>query len=86
MQLIRSTRGYLKYVWVKKYDRNEPLDCRVYARAAAAVIGMDRWNDNRWTQEIQLAETLLPKKEIKSKQPQKPKEIKQKSSFWNRNK
>ena len=86
MQLIRSTRGYLKYVWVKKYDRNEPLDCRVYARAAAAVIGMDRWNDNRWTQEIQLAETLLPKKEIKSKQAQKPKEIKQKSSFWNRNK
>ena len=40
--------GYRKYQWVKKYERNEPLDCRVYARAAAAVIGMDRFTDAMW--------------------------------------
>jgi len=28
--------------------RNEALDCRVYARAAAAVFGMDRFGERQW--------------------------------------
>lgn len=36
-------RGYAIYEWVKEYERNEPLDLRVYARAAANVVGLDRW-------------------------------------------
>lgn len=31
-----------KKKWSKRYARNEPLDCRVYARAAAAIVGLDR--------------------------------------------
>ena len=42
---FKVIRGFRKYQWVKKYDRNEPLDTRVYARAAASVIGLDRLND-----------------------------------------
>lgn len=42
-QLKVDRRGYQKYEWIKTYDRNEPLDCRIYARAAAAVIGLDRF-------------------------------------------
>jgi phage terminase large subunit GpA-like protein len=38
----KVVRGYPRYEWVKKYERNEPLDCRVYARAAAAIVGLDR--------------------------------------------
>lgn len=34
--------------WVKKYDRNEALDCRVYARAAAHRFGVDRFQDDHW--------------------------------------
>lgn len=34
--------------WVKKYKRNEPLDCRVYARAAAHILGMDTLTDEAW--------------------------------------
>lgn len=37
-----------KYVWEKIHERNEPLDCRVYARAASAVAGIDRWQEARW--------------------------------------
>jgi phage terminase large subunit GpA-like protein len=33
---------------VKTRERNEALDCRVYARAAAAALGMDGWGDGRW--------------------------------------
>jgi phage terminase large subunit GpA-like protein len=45
---FRIVRGFRKYEWVKKYERNEPLDCRVYARAAASVVGMDRFQDHHW--------------------------------------
>ena len=37
-----NKRGYLRTEWIKNYDRNEPLDCRNYARAAAAICGLDR--------------------------------------------
>ncbi|MCA1775015.1 MAG: phage terminase large subunit family protein, partial [Loktanella sp.] len=35
--------------WQKLRERNEALDCRVYARAAAWIAGADRWSDTRWT-------------------------------------
>lgn len=83
LQLTRSGRGYMKYIWVKKYDRNEPLDCRVYARAAAAVIGMDRWTEEKWLQEAQSVldtyHTQKEETERKIVKKQKPG-----SSFWNR--
>ncbi len=41
-QIKRIVRGYPRYEWVKKYERNEPIDCRVYARAAAVILGLDR--------------------------------------------
>lgn len=41
-QVVKMVRGYRRYMWVKEYERNEPLDCRVYARAAAAIVGLDR--------------------------------------------
>lgn len=39
----KVVKGFTRYEWVKKYPQNEPLDLRVYARAAANVIGLDRW-------------------------------------------
>jgi phage terminase large subunit GpA-like protein len=48
-QLItRIVKGYPKRIWQKTRDRNEALDCRVYARAAAIAIGIDRWSDSKW--------------------------------------
>ena len=41
-QVKKIVRGYPRYEWVKSYERNEPLDCRVYARAAASIVGLDR--------------------------------------------
>ena len=42
-------KGKKKYEWVAN-GRNEQLDCRVYARAAASFFGMDRFKDAKWTQ------------------------------------
>jgi len=48
-QLVAKTvKGYRRYEFQKVRDRNEALDCRVYARACAAIIGMDRWKPAHW--------------------------------------
>ena len=44
-------RGYTKFEWIKTRPRNESLDCRIYNRAAAALVGADRWGDSRWEAE-----------------------------------
>jgi phage terminase large subunit GpA-like protein len=43
-----AKNGYRRLEWVKTRDRNEALDCRVYARAAAVLLGVDRWSERRW--------------------------------------
>ena len=53
---VKSRRGFSKLEWQKLRERNEALDCRVYARAAAWIAGADRWSDARWQElERQLA-------------------------------
>jgi len=48
-QLItRTTGGRRVSSWEKVRDRNEPLDCRVYARAAAASLRLESWKPERW--------------------------------------
>jgi phage terminase large subunit GpA-like protein len=50
-QLVtKIVKGYPKREWQKTRDRNEVLDCRVCARAAAIAVGIDRWSENRWEQ------------------------------------
>jgi phage terminase large subunit GpA-like protein len=39
---VRTRRGFARLEWQKLRERNEALDCRVYARAAAWIIGADR--------------------------------------------
>jgi phage terminase large subunit GpA-like protein len=42
--------GRVRREWRKKRSRNEALDCRVYARAAAYDVGMDRFQPHHWAQ------------------------------------
>jgi phage terminase large subunit GpA-like protein len=57
-QLVtKVVKGYRKTEWQKMRERNEALDARVYARAAAAVAGMDRWLEEQWEElEARVAE------------------------------
>jgi len=46
----KNRRGFVSLEWELIPGReNHVLDCRVYARAAAAVIGLDRWRETDWT-------------------------------------
>jgi phage terminase large subunit GpA-like protein len=48
LMTVKNKRGFAKLEWQKLRERNEALDCRVYARAAAWILGADRWSDARW--------------------------------------
>ena len=52
LQLVtrRDRRGYARREWQKTRERNEALDCYVYARAAAAILGLDRMTHRHWRQ------------------------------------
>jgi phage terminase large subunit GpA-like protein len=45
---IKTKRGFQRLEWQKLRERNEALDCRVYARAAAWIAGADRWTEAMW--------------------------------------
>ena len=57
LRTAKDRRGFARQEWEKLRERNEALDCRVYARAAAAVVGVDRFDDRRWDD----LEATLPK-------------------------
>lgn len=44
----RMVRGFTVHQWEKIRPRNEQLDCRVYSRAAASILGVERWPADEW--------------------------------------
>jgi phage terminase large subunit GpA-like protein len=60
-RVIRLHKGFPKASWEKDPTRNnEALDCRVYARAAASIYGLDRFKEMHWKRlEQALGETKL---------------------------
>lgn len=71
--------GFKKYLWVKKFDRNEPLDCRVYALAGACIAGVDRWRDEDYEALI----VNLPRRVAEiAKNPLPPRQKTKRSDFW----
>ena len=44
----RDRNGYPVREWQKIRERNEALDCYVYARAAASLAGLDRYEERHW--------------------------------------
>lgn len=63
----QNRAGFATLEWVKTRPRNEALDCRVYAMAAALACGMERFADAHWTARERLAGTgaaTAPRAEI----------------------
>lgn len=72
-------KGYTSYSWVKTFERNEALDVRNYARAAAHIIGMDRFKDEHWNK-IKMQSINFVIKTAKTKNTQsKPKKS---GGYW----
>lgn len=66
-QIVKISNGYPKPVWEKDPTRrNEALDCRVYARAGAAIYGLDRMSEKAW-QELEALIPATPEAKLKRK-------------------
>jgi phage terminase large subunit GpA-like protein len=46
--MTKTVLGYRKTEWVKMRERNEALDCRIYALAAAGALRVDTWQPDKW--------------------------------------
>lgn len=55
---IKMVNGYPRTVWTKIYQRNEPLDCRVYAVAAAEQVGISKMKEADFIKLKQAAEKI----------------------------
>jgi phage terminase large subunit GpA-like protein len=75
-------RGYTKFEWIKTRPRNEALDCRIYARAAAALVGADRWSDERWGEEGGGAMPAAPVQREQEERQEEAAPVQRRSSFW----
>lgn len=72
-QLVtKVVRGYQKREWQKTRERNEALDCRVYARAASISFGIEQFSETKWRN---LEKALVPEKQetVKIAAKKKPK-------------
>lgn len=72
-QLVtKMVRGYQKREWQKTRERNEALDCRVYARAASISFGIEQFTETKWRN---LEKALIPesKEKVNSATKKKPK-------------
>ena len=73
---VKNRRGYARQEWQKMRERNEALDTRVYARAAAWILGADRWDERMGRQlETQVGVEAPPEEPLtRSERPPEPSE------------
>lgn len=57
----RKVRDHTRHEWVKIYERNEALDLHVLNRAAATMIGIDRFSERNWL-ELERAISKTPRR------------------------
>lgn len=73
--MTKVVKGFARTEWQKMRDRNEALDCRIYARAAAAVCGIDRFSEHHWLQLEEQAGIVAPKQTAPTQAPVAPQSI-----------
>jgi phage terminase large subunit GpA-like protein len=79
---VRDRRGFSKLEWRQMRERNEALDCRVYARAAAWLLGIDRWQDAKWQSLEQQVASDRPKEQQAGQVRQQVKPGDKRRSDW----
>jgi phage terminase large subunit GpA-like protein len=52
LRTVKDKRGFVRQEWAKLRERNEALDCAVYARAALWLAGADRQGARFWDRQI----------------------------------
>ncbi|MDL2289947.1 phage terminase large subunit family protein [Paludibacteraceae bacterium OttesenSCG-928-F17] len=84
-ELVTSyPKGYPKQSWVKRYERNEPLDCRIYARAAAVILGLDRLKPEKLEALGGVVSKKKREKPTRNPDEKRGDRSRRRSSYWDR--
>jgi len=75
---VKFVKGFKRIEWEKIRERNEALDCRVYARAAAYICGLDRFTEENW-KALELENLSIP---TQGKSRNQTKKKKRRESIW----
>lgn len=78
LQETKNSKGQWVYTWKKHYTRNEPLDCRVYARAAAEKLEYSRLTNAQ----IEKMSKNYQRRAMAEPAESKPKVKKKRGSDW----
>lgn len=78
----RNNKGFSRYEWEKSRERNEALDCRVYARACAAILGADRIKPETLRAQSAKQPEPISQKNQASEKPIGKKRRRSSSDFW----
>lgn len=85
-QLVhRRVKGRMTGIWEAMRSRVEVLDCAVYSRAAAHLLGIDSWKDENWEaleQELGIVDEDAEQHERPETETTRP--GRRPSSYWNR--
>jgi phage terminase large subunit GpA-like protein len=82
----KEVNGKKVYHWIKAHHKNEPLDCRIYAMAAAEMYGISRFTPEEWSKLLNFGVpldkggTLVKGKQEKNLDP----EENEPNRFWSR--
>lgn len=74
----KDARGFVRWQW-EASGRNEALDCRVYARAAAAVLQLDRYTPADWQK---LAATVARSERARPRRSESPPAEDPDDDYW----
>lgn len=86
-KILKVVKGYRRYVWEKTRERNEAIDTRKYARAAAAIAGMDQMTDDNWSaleESLEVKPEKCEKMQNRSAKKQKSDSVVKPSPFWSK--
>ena len=85
-QLVhKRVKGRMTGIWEKTRQRVEVLDCTVYSRAAANLLGLDHWKDENWEaleQELGIVDEDDDGSAQTTQENQRP--ARRPSTYWNR--
>ena len=85
-RLKKDKKGKTVIEWHKIRDRNETLDLYVYNRAAAAMVGIDRWKEEEWKKaesNIMVVKNLKkPENVTNSAKNSRPTNRRPKDKYW----
>lgn len=85
-QLVhKRVKGRMTSIWEAMRSRVEVLDCTVYSRAAAHLLGLDHWKGENW-EALEQELGIVDEDDDGAAQPEteNPRPARRPSSYWNR--